>query len=148
MNNTIHYLNTDLDLTSPEDLTGLAAVFESRGIFALHVTHCEDGRWIATFETDEQHTEPETNIAAIINVVESLDEPHRATWFGCTRRELNIGYDCGAEPWEFNQGLSSSLLGRIAAVGGSLRLTLYPDREPANSRQPLPQPDESGPLPP
>ena len=47
----------------------------------------------------------------------------------CTTREFNLGYDCGAEPWAFNQGLSSELLGRIAAVGASLRLTIYPDRE-------------------
>ena len=147
MNNAIHYLNTDLELISLQDLTALAAHFQSRGVFTLHVTHGEDGRWSAWFETEQEHAEPESNIAEIVGLIESLDEPHRATWFGCTRRELNIGYDCGAEPWAFNQGLSSSLLGRIAAVGASLRLTLYPDREPAKANQPLPQPDESGPPP-
>ena len=34
-----------------------------------------------------------------------------------------------ARPWAFNQGLSSGLLGRVAAVGASLRITLYPSRE-------------------
>lgn len=52
-----------------------------------------------------------------------------AMWWACTRREFNIGYDCGAEPWAFNQGLSNETLRRIAACGGSLRWTLYPDRE-------------------
>ncbi len=45
------------------------------------------------------------------------------------RREFNIGYDCGAEPWAFNQGLSAHLLGRMATAGASLRVTIYPDRE-------------------
>jgi hypothetical protein len=125
---TISYLNTDLDLISSDDLTALAAVFESRGVFPLSVTHREDGLWYAIFETQDQHTEPEPNIAAMVAVVESLAEPHRSIWSRCTAREFNIGYDCGAEPWAFNQTLSAGLLGRIAAVGASLRVTLYPDR--------------------
>ena len=129
MAGTISYLNTDLDLVSSEELTALAAVFESRGVLALHVIRRADGLWHATFETKDQHTEPEPNIAVMVAVVESLAEPHRSIWLGCTRREFNIGYDSGAEPWAFNQGLSSGLLGRIAAVGASLRITLYPNRE-------------------
>jgi hypothetical protein len=123
---TIRYLNTDLDLTSAGDLTALAAAFEARGMLPLHVTRGEDGLWYATFETGEQHEEPEPNIAALIAVVESLAEPQRAVWAGCARREFNIGYDCGGAPRAFDQGLSSELLGRVAAAGASLRITLYP----------------------
>jgi hypothetical protein len=126
---TTCYLNTDLDLTSSEDLTALAAVFESRGVFPLHVTRGEDDQWHATFEMMDRQTEPELNIAALIEVAELLQEPHRSMWQRCTKREFNIGYDCGAEPWSFNQGLSSELLGRMAGLGASLRVTIYPYRE-------------------
>ena len=136
--NTIQYLNTDLDINSPADLTPLAAAFEKRRIDSLHVTQLDDGSWFATFETKKQHLEPERNIAAMLTVIESLTKPLRAVWDSCTRREFNIGYDCGDEPWEFNQGLSSELLGRLAAVGGSLRITLYPDREPVEAKGSLP----------
>jgi hypothetical protein len=135
---TICYLNTDLDLTSATDLTALATVFESRGVFPLDVTHGDDGPWHAIFEVEGQPTEPEQDIAVMVAVVESLDEPHFSVWRSCTQREFNIGYDCGAAPWAFNQGLSCELLGRMAAVGASLRLTLYPDREqrtPIQSRR-------------
>jgi hypothetical protein len=131
MDGKISYLNTDLDLTSPEDLTALSKVFESQGVFPLHVTHGEDGRWYATFEGVDQHTEPEPSIAAMVAVAESLRRPYRSVWRGCTQREFNIGYDCGAQPWAFNQGLSCGLLERIAAIGASLRWTLYPEREQA-----------------
>jgi hypothetical protein len=131
----ISYLNTDLDLTSADDLTALAAVFEAGGVFPLHVTRGEDGLWYATFEVLDQHTEPEPNIAALLAVVESLPGPLRLTWAGCSRREFNIGYDCGPEPWAFNQGLSAELLGRMAAAGASLRVTLYPDREQGHAEQ-------------
>jgi hypothetical protein len=135
VNNTICYLNTDLDLISAEDLTVLAAAFEGGGVPPLHVTQGADGLWYATFETSAQFAEPEPNIAAILAIVESLARPLRSLWDECTRREFNIGYDCGDEPWAFNQGLPADLLGRMAAAGASLRVTLYPDREPGTPNQ-------------
>ncbi len=139
MDGVISYLNTDLDLTSADDLTALAAAFEAAGVPPLHVTHGEDGLWYACFETDEQHAEPESNIAAMLAVVESLAPPLRAVWAGCSRREFNVGYDCGLEPWACSQGLSAELLGRMAAAGASLRVTLYPDREQDTPNHPLQQ---------
>jgi hypothetical protein len=136
---TIHYLNTDLDLTSADDLTGLALAFEAGGVPPLHLTRADNGLWYATFETDQTHEEPEPNIAAMLAVVEALAPPLRSVWAGCSRREFNIGYDCGEEPWAFNQGLSAELLGRVAAAGASLRITLYPDRDPSKPNHPSQQ---------
>ena len=42
------------------------------------------------------------------------------------QRAVDVGYECGAGSWAYGHGLSSGLLGRMAAVGASLRLTLYP----------------------
>lgn len=131
MDGTIHYLNTDLDLTSTVDLTALAAALALGDLDSLHVGRVENGLWSARFETTEQHTEPEPNIAAMLAVVESLPTALRSVWASCTLREFNIGYDCGTKPWAFNQGLSSAVLGRIAAVGASLRITIYPDTSEA-----------------
>jgi hypothetical protein len=129
----IHYLNTDLDVTSADDLTALAAAFETKGMYALHVTRGEDGQWWATFETNKCYEEPEQTIAVMLDAIESLDPALLTVWQGCTRREFNIGYDCGDEPWAFNQALSSQVLGRIASAGSLLRITIYPDRETAAS---------------
>jgi hypothetical protein len=65
------------------------------------VTHGPDALWYATFETNAQFAEPEPNIGAMLAIVESLTRPLRSMWDGCTRREFNIGYDCGDEPWAF-----------------------------------------------
>lgn len=135
MDNTICYLNTDLDLVCQQDLTELARAFEVSGCSPLHVALGDDQKWYATFETDEQHAEPELSIAQMLTVIESLAEPFHSVWMKCTRREFNIGYDCGEKPWAFNQGLSAGLLGRLAAVGASLRITLYPDRDGTSSQQ-------------
>jgi hypothetical protein len=137
MDDTICYLNTDLVLTSADDLTALAAAFNAGGLFTLRCGCYDDGLWYASFESDalrDRH-QPEPDIVALLAVVESLDEPLRAVWSDCTLREFDIGYDCGSKPWAFNQGLTNLLLGRIAAAGASLRITLYP---PAREKGELP----------
>src|SRR4051794_1756286 len=78
----ISYLNTDLDLTSADDLTALAASFDDAGVRPLHVTQGEDWLWYARFETDKQHAEPEPNIAVMLAVVELLALPLRLVWSG------------------------------------------------------------------
>ena len=129
MDNTICYLNTDLYLISSDDLTPLAEIFKARGIFSLQLARGEDGLWYANFEWNDEHGPPESAIADMIAVVESFGDLERRIWSGCTRCEFDIGYDCGDKPWAFNQGLSTQLLGRMAAAGASLRITLYPDKD-------------------
>jgi hypothetical protein len=129
----ICYINTDLDLVSAADLTLLAAALKEKGVPPLHVTRGDDGLWYSILETDTDFVEPEPNIAVMLNAVESLKGPLRSAWSRCKLREFNIGYDCGNEPWAFNQGLSSGLLSRIAASGATLRITIYPDK-PARKR--------------
>ena len=120
------YLNTDLDLVSTADLTALAADLEARGLDSLHVDRQEDSQWIAIFESSAGYDQPETTILMLLDVIESLDEPSRRAWWECTKREFNIGYDCGSEPWAFNQALSNQTLLRMANAGAGLRITLYP----------------------
>lgn len=128
MDGEITYLNTDLDLISAQDLPGLGAAFDHGGTPPLHVTKGDDGLWYSTIETKNCYAEPEASITEMVSIVESLSEKELAAWQHCTKREFNIGYDCGRKPWEFNQGLSTELLGRIAAIGTSLRITIYPDK--------------------
>jgi hypothetical protein len=131
MDGVTHYLNTDLDLTSADDLTALAAAFEDRGLALMRgVTRLNDGQWFCGFSMGGMwYDEPEPNIAALLAVIEALDLPLRSAWAGCALRVFDIGYDCGQEPFAFNQGLSAEILGRMAAAGVSLRVTLYPDRD-------------------
>ncbi len=104
MNNTIEYLNTDLDLICPEDLTELGCFFEANRCSPIHVTRGDDGLWYATFETDEPYREPELSIAQLLTVVECLSGSLRSQWMACTRREFNIGYDCGDQHGRSTRG--------------------------------------------
>src|SRR5688572_14382567 len=98
MGNTIQYLNTDLDLESAADLTELSVYFRSRGLWPLGGVQRDVAGWRVTFETAEPHEAPEQNIAAMLDVVESLPEPMRGVWSGCRQRRFDIGYDCGGGP--------------------------------------------------
>lgn len=127
----IRYLNTDLDLISPQDLTPLVAAFKTAGVYALHCDYeATDSNWHATFESETSMSEePERDLAILLAAIESLSPPLRDQWLACTLKELNIGYDCGDEPWAFNNALSAQTLQRLANAGASLRITLYPARE-------------------
>jgi hypothetical protein len=131
----IEYLNTDLDLSDAVDLGPLASAFEAHGMCTLHINRGNDGLRRATFETARQHEEPEATISEMLAVVEGLQAPLLKDWRACMLREYNIGYDCGAEPWGFNHGLSTQLLRRLADAGATLRITLYP---PGTLRPPCP----------
>jgi hypothetical protein len=130
-----HYLNTDLDLVAGQSLQALAGALATRGMLPLHVDPRDDRHWYSTLETEEKFTQPEPNIVALLTAIEALDPQSHIQWAACAIREFNIGYDCGDEPRAFNHGLTAPTLARMAALGISLRITLYP-AEGAASRTP------------
>ncbi|MEZ4617438.1 MAG: hypothetical protein R2867_18270 [Caldilineaceae bacterium] len=123
----IRYLNTDLDLRSAEDLTPLAEVLKSYGLWQNHLIQEEDGNWFAIFEAGCGGAEPEQTITMLLDVIEALAPEYQAIWSRCMVKEFNLGYQCGTEPRPFTQGVSSEVVTRMAAVNASLRITLYPD---------------------
>ncbi|QJW95568.1 hypothetical protein [Frigoriglobus tundricola] len=130
MTTPIRYINTDLDLVASYDLGALARALEARDVFALHVTSGDDGSCSARFELNTFADDPgdnlEQTISKILDAIESFDVSIQSLWLGCSLREFDIGYECGTEPWAFNNELTNHTLLRMARVGTSLRITLYP----------------------
>lgn len=122
----IQYCNTDLDISSPVDLALLVEEYVACGVYSLHPELRRGDHWFATLSTNEQYSEPESTISAMLDAIEAAPDQIKTIWNTCTLREFNIGYDCGDEPWAFNQGLSTATLRRMAALGATLRITLYP----------------------
>jgi hypothetical protein len=124
----IQYLNTDLEVVAANDLSPLEANFNTNGLLTVcSLEQGDDSLWYGNFEADESYEEPETTIRTMLAVIESLDGPVADIWQSCSKREFNIGYDCGSKPWAFNNGLTTETLRRIAACGGTLRITIYPE---------------------
>lgn len=85
----ISNLNTDLDLIVDMDPSPLAAEFDSRDFF-VDVRPEENGLWYVLCE-DSNDTEPEPNIARLLDAIESLSEESREIWQRCSKRESNVG---------------------------------------------------------
>lgn len=78
----------------------------------------------------QNEAEAKQNIELLLEAVESLSQDSLTVWDrNCAQRELNVGYECGDEPWTYNQGLSHSIIRRMSDAGVSFRITLYPDRK-------------------
>ena len=134
---TTTYRVTDLYVFTTEDLTAVAAALEARGLSIGHraywITATEywglaEPQWHWSFQTDceEGYEGPEAHIAAYLTAVEALDPPARAAWARCSQRVFDVAYDCGMRPHAVRHSLSTGTLARLAAVGGELKLTLYP----------------------
>ncbi|HUG90713.1 MAG TPA: hypothetical protein VML55_07770 [Planctomycetaceae bacterium] len=134
----IRYLNTDFDLVASSHLQPLVSALRAYGLRALHVTLGGDGLWYSILETEEDYDEPDGTIGAMLAAIESLEDDAAREWSACRLREFNIGYDCGDDPWAFNNELTNDTLRRIAALGASLRITIYPQR-PEKKRADEPQ---------
>lgn len=122
----IGYRNTDLDLICDVDPALLVNELEARALVAI-VTPADDGLFYVLCE-DCNDLEPEPNVIRLLDAIDSLSEPARAIWERCSKKEFDLGYDCGDEPWGFNQSLSNTTLRRMAACGASFRITIYPYR--------------------
>lgn len=132
MRRATRYLNTDLDLVAKRDLRPLARALRRLGLHALYCGKREDGCWFAVLETDEQFDTPAPNVDAMLGAIEALDAKARALWSSCEAREFHLGFECGDEPRPFSLALPAATLERAAAVGASVRITLYPAAENAS----------------
>jgi hypothetical protein len=131
---TTRYLNTDLDIIGECDIRPLVATLEAQEFLSLHCEQAESGRWHATLEksiSDDQPdgSSPEESITAMFPALEALTGEPKSIWERCSERCLDMGFECGEEPWGFRQELSTNTLTRIAALGMTLRITLYPVRQ-------------------
>jgi hypothetical protein len=128
----IQYLNTDLELLGTADLAPIAIFFSQQALFQLHFSFLEKHSeqqtqlCLATFETNDSFDSPAETIEVLLRAIAALSPNLESLWWQCEQRILDIGYQCGSEPSALSQSLPSDLLARIAAVGLSLRLTLYP----------------------
>ncbi|MFT5103882.1 MAG: hypothetical protein ACI86C_001542 [Candidatus Latescibacterota bacterium] len=120
----VHYLNTDLELESPRDLTPIVEEFgedvsvlfngEARGIY------------IASFEVAGSFGGPEGIIEFFCMLAETLEGEAKELWDGCYSKKLNIGYEGGVSHQSYESTICSGTIERMAKNGASLGITVYP----------------------
>jgi hypothetical protein len=128
----VRYLNTDLEIESKRDLSRIVEEF-GEDVFVLH--HGEiRGYQHASFEISGTIAGADETINFFCTLVEALPKEVREIWDGCCSRVLDVGYQSGTSPRNFRSEIRAPTIQRVAEIGVSLVITIYPlqtDESPA-----------------
>lgn len=121
-----HYLNTDLDLKSNEDISELGTYFD-RCADLIHCEKEEEDVWSVIVDAAGSGTSelPEADILDLISIIEKMDPSLKSLLEACHVKDFNIGIETG-DTHGFNIPVNHSTLNKIAILGFTLSLTTYP----------------------
>jgi hypothetical protein len=119
------YLNTDLEIESKSDLSAIVQEFGDDVIVLYHGER--RGYQHASFEIESGATSAGADeiINTFCELVENLSKEVREIWEGCCSRVFDIGYEGGSSPQNFRSEIRASTIQRVAAIGGSIVITIY-----------------------
>jgi hypothetical protein len=118
------FLNVDLDLRSPVDLTDLARALEPEALTLS--CRAVDGGYIASFEIAGHAKDAVSTIRRLVALVNALPSQVRGLW-DQTKREFSIGLRAGSQQSRFELGLPPDVVQLVAGLGASLSVTVYVD---------------------
>ena len=124
----IRFINVDLDVSSLASLGPLTKAVEKKRMVNLRRPDDADDT-TASYELVMHVGSANETISRMLDVLEQLKGEAKEAWLGATRREFDIGYDCGTEPLAFNEAIDPDVVRRIALIGAGIRITLYPERD-------------------
>ena len=120
------YINTDLVIESSNDLSQFVKRLERGGLFCLGFREvC--GQWRATFESNADEPSPESSIAILVAVTESLEPEFRMDWDKCTEKCFDVGFARPETSFSQSWTLSNQVIEGIVSLGGGVKLTIYRD---------------------
>jgi hypothetical protein len=120
----VHYLNTDLEIESLHDLSKIVEEF-GEDVSVLH--HGEiRGYQHASFEIAGSMSGADEVINYFCSLVENLTKDVRMIWDNCCSRILDVGYESGTSPSSFRSEIRASTIKRVAEIGASIVITIYP----------------------
>lgn len=119
-----HYLNTDLEIESRQDLSPIVEYFGKDVVVLFHGEAMGHRR--ATFEVAGLVADADAVINQFCMFAEALPERERAIWDSCSKRIFDIGYEGGTRPGAFQSEIRSGTVKRVATLGLSIVVTIYP----------------------
>ncbi|MEW6585496.1 MAG: hypothetical protein AB1442_07755 [Nitrospirota bacterium] len=124
---SIRYLNTDFEISSPTDLTPLAEAFGG------DVAVLYNGKWgehfKAVFEINEFHSNANETIEFFCVLVENLNEQERLIWDNCFSKIFDIGYESGLSKQSYSSEIRPDVIKSVAKIGASIAITIYPPHD-------------------
>ncbi|MCX5842253.1 MAG: hypothetical protein NT022_00625 [Deltaproteobacteria bacterium] len=121
----IRYLNTDLIIESPNDLSPIAESFGEEVIVLYNGAWGKVNR--AIFEVEiSLHASANETIETFCALIEGLKEKERAIWDACFSKIFDIGFESGLTTQSFSSQINQDTIKRLAAIGASIEITIYP----------------------
>jgi hypothetical protein len=124
------YLNVDLEIRSPADLTQLVRALQRR-LFVLHAGRVR-GTFLASFETSGVNQAPDVAIRRFASALRRLPRPLQRLWKQARERAFDIGVARAAGTTPFALALRPETLRTVCELNARLALTFYSQtwREP------------------
>lgn len=132
------YIQVDLDLHAIFPLQELVAAFGDK----VCVLHCGEGvkrpgrrssSYVAVLELNLENRPLNETLRRFCTLIESLPADAAALWKKVRHREFDIGFDSGAKRPAFNVAIAPEIVARIAKLGATIAITIYPVEEPTSS---------------
>ena len=120
----VQYLNVDLEIESKNDLSEIVQEFGDD----VSVLYCGEVRGYqhASFEIPANTAGADETINRFCSLVEELSPEARELWDDCCSRVMDVGYQSGTSPQNFRSEIRASTVQRVAAIGASIVITIYP----------------------
>jgi hypothetical protein len=129
-----HFLNVDLEIESHHDLQPIVEDFGD-DVFNLYCGEAQ-GHYLATFELHvSSGTDPDSIIYSFCELIESFGTEAKKLWESAFTKVFDIGYESGSEPISYSSEIRVGTIERVALLGASIRVTIYPSGpiNPANN---------------
>jgi hypothetical protein len=110
----VRYLNVDLEIESKSDLSKIVEEFGDD----VSVLYCGEMRGYqhASFEISANIADADETINHFCLLVEGLPKDARE----------DVGFESGTSPQNFRSEIRASTVQRVAAIGASIIITIYP----------------------
>lgn len=120
--NKMQFLNIDLDIESSTDISPIVQEWEGR--VSVHRHEKIDEAYFGSFETS--YSGINEIVEEYVTLIEGLSQSSRNIWDNANKRDFDFGYESGTEPNNFHSRIESESIGKLAMVGGSVVVTIYP----------------------
>ena len=122
---SVRFLNVDLEIESALSLEPIVDAFQASGLHCLAHIQTKRGR-LASFEIADCPTDANDVVSAFCDVIERLGADARAVWESATVRRFDLGFRSDGSGPLFRSELKEMTLGRLAKLGATVALSIYP----------------------
>ena len=125
------FIGVQIEIESPRPLGHLFHSFSGAEIVSVEYRESTRGFAVA-FEHARSglSTDPDIQIADFCDKILNFKDEARAVWNGAYRRTFNLGYEIDDVIESFRSELAPETLQRIAGVGASVMVAIYPPTRP------------------